>query len=97
MKLGAQAAGAQAKDQAADDLALLASRQLAMAVAVAMVKRGFAVRALPGSPVVLEKGALRLDPFTALDRVASGEGEPALAAWRSLVREAGVGGDALGA
>jgi hypothetical protein len=57
-------------------------------MAVALHARGFAVRAMPGHSVRLERGDVSIAPFSALGDLASGE--MTTEAWRDQCDRAGI-------
>jgi heat shock protein HtpX len=68
---------------------------LGAAIAVVLHDRGFAVRALPGHAVTLERDDLSLSPFSALGDLVAGT--LTADAWRALCGRAGIGSVDLGA
>jgi heat shock protein HtpX len=81
--LGGEAVGA--PDQA---LARFGAGALAAAVSLHLVRDGWAVRALPGEAVVLERGELRWEPFIRLGDLVSGD--LATEGWQKDCTAAGV-------
>ena len=83
-KLRLVARGGGAPDQIAEQ----SGHALGAAIAVALRDRGFAVRALPGHPVLLERGDLTITPFSALGDLTSGVLAPDR--WREDCERAGI-------
>jgi Zn-dependent protease with chaperone function len=71
-----------------DESRRFAATSIGAALALALLRRGFEVRTQPGAPIALERGELRIEPFTILARLASGALSPA--AWRDQCDAAGI-------
>jgi len=83
-----------ARGQVNDDVLREQAHIVGAAIALALHARGFAVRALPGHPVTLERDGLSLAPLTALGDLASGT----LTAeqWKEQCERAGISDVDLG-